>query len=160
MGSFPTGVVIVTTVDSSAAPKGLTTQSFISVSSEPPLLLVSVDKTSRTLPVLRSTKAFVVNFLAAGREGLSARFASKDEDKFAGVAWQPSPAAKGSPILLADSVAYAACLVSREIEAGDHWLFLAGVEECAVLAGAPLLYYRRTYAAWPEVVGGGRLGGS
>ena len=150
MGSFPTGIVIVTTLDASGDARGLTTQSFISVSIEPPLLLVSLDKSSRTLRALRATGAFVVNFLAAERGDLATRFASKDDDKFAGVAWRASAAAKGAPILVDDSVAYAECLVSQAIDAGDHTLVLASVEAGAVLSGAPLMYYRRTYAAWPE----------
>jgi flavin reductase (DIM6/NTAB) family NADH-FMN oxidoreductase RutF len=149
MGAFPTGVVIVTTVDAAGAPKGLTTQSFISVSTEPPLLLVSLDRSSRTLGVVRATNAFVVNFLAADRADLATRFASKGEDKFADVRWRPSASAMGSPILFDDSVAYAECLVSRTIEVGDHWLVIGSVEGGAVLSGTPLLYYRRTYAAWP-----------
>ncbi len=150
MGAFPTGVIIVTTVDPDGAPKGLTTQSFLSVSTDPPLLVVSLDKTSRTLRALLATRAFAVNFLASGRGDLATRFATKSDDKFSGVAWQPASAAKGSPILAADSVAYAECLVDRTIEAGDHMLVLASVEGGAVLSGTPLMYYRRTYAAWPE----------
>ena len=150
MGAFPTGVVIVTTVDPDGAPKGLTSQSFISVSTDPPLLLVSLDKTSRTLRALLATKAFVVNFLAAGRGDVATRFASKGDDKFAGIVWRPSTAAKGSPILADDSVAYAECLVDRTIDAGDHVLIIGSVDDGAVLSGTPLMYYRRTYAAWPE----------
>ena len=150
MGSFPTGIVIVTTIDDTGAPKGLTTQSFISVSTDPPLLLVSLDRSSRTLRALLSTGTFVVNFLAADRGDLATRFASKDDDKFASVTWRPAAAAKGAPILADDSVAYAECVLTRVIEAGDHSLLLASVEAGAVLSGAPLMYYRRTYAAWPE----------
>ena len=150
MGAFPTGIVIVTTLDGSGAPKGLTTQSFISVSTDPPLLLVSLDKASRTLRAVLGSGAFVVTFLAADRGDLATRFASKDDDKFTGVAWRPAAAARGAPILEADSVGYAECVLSRAIDAGDHSLLLASVEAGAVLPGAPLMYYRRTYAAWPE----------
>ena len=99
MGAFPTGVIIVTTVDPDGAPKGLTTQSFLSVSTDPPLLVVSLDKTSRTLRALLATRAFAVNFLASGRGDLATRFATKSDDKFSGVEWQPASAANGSPIL-------------------------------------------------------------
>ena len=75
MGSFPTGIVIVTTLDEAGAAKGLTTQSFISVSTAPPLLLVSLDRTSRTLKALLASGAFVVNFLAADRGDLDLRIA-------------------------------------------------------------------------------------
>lgn len=150
MGAFPTGVIVVATVGPGGEPKGLTTQSFISVSIDPPLLLISLDRTSRTLRALLERKAFTVNFLAAGRGELATRFASKDDDKFSGVAWRPSIVATGSPILADDSVAYAECLSERTIDAGDHILVIGSVVAGAVLPGAPLMYYRRTYAAWPQ----------
>ena len=147
-GSFPTGVTIVTTTDATGAPRGLTTQSFIGLSQEPPLMLVSVDKTSRTLTALRSASAFVVNFLKVGAEDVATRFASKLDDKFAGVAWRP--AANGAPVLHEAAVAYAECAIHNTIEAGDHVVFIGLVDGGAVLGGVPLLYYRRTYAGWPE----------
>lgn len=149
MSAFASGVAVVTAAGN-GAPNGLTTRSFVSVSADPPLLLVSIDRTSRTLPAIRKSGAFVVNFLAAGREALSARFASKAEDKFEGVPWLPSTIANGAPILAEDAIAYAECLVSQEIQAGDHWLILASVEGGRILSGRPLLYYRRSYADWPD----------
>jgi flavin reductase (DIM6/NTAB) family NADH-FMN oxidoreductase RutF len=147
-GSFPTGVLIVATLDESKAPKGLLTQAYIGLSTDPPLMLISIDRTSRTLPALQKRRAFVINFLREGAEDLAALFASKAEDKFRGVHWQPSPEAEGSPILRDASVAYAACRVTEMREAGDHWIFIGSVEAGEVLGGTPLMYYRRTYAAW------------
>ena len=149
-GSFPTGVTIVTTLDGAGAPRGLTTQSFVGLSTEPPLLIVAIDKSSRTLPFLREHRAFVVNFLKVGGEQVATRFASKADDKFAGVPWRPAPAAKGAPILHECAIAYAECIMTREVEAGDHWILIASVEGGDVLGGTPLLYYKRTYASWPE----------
>ena len=148
-GSFPTGVVIVATRGRDGAPKGLTSQTYLGVSTEPPLMLVSLDKTSRTLVALRESEAFVINFLRAGSEALATVFASKSDNKFAGVRWDASTQARGAPILREASVAYAACLVTQAIEAGDHWLFIASVEAGDVFGGTPLMYYRRAYAAWP-----------
>ena len=65
-GSFPTGVTIVTTRSSDGAPRGLTTQSFVGLSTEPPLMLVAIDKSSRTLVILKSARSFVINFLKQG----------------------------------------------------------------------------------------------
>ena len=113
-----------------------------------PLMLISIDRTSRTLPALQKRRAFVINFLREGAEDLATLFASKSDDKFRGVRWQPSPEADGSPILREVSVAYAACRVTESREAGDHWIFIASVEAGEVLGGTPLMYYRRTYAAW------------
>jgi flavin reductase (DIM6/NTAB) family NADH-FMN oxidoreductase RutF len=149
-GSFPTGVLVVATLDEKGEPKGLLTQAFIGVSTDPPLMLVSIDKTSRTLPALQSRRAFVINFLREGSEEVATLFASKSDEKFRGIRWEPAPEADGSPILRDISVAYAACRVTETIEAGDHWLFIASVEGGALLGGIPLMYYRRNYAAWPE----------
>src|SRR3977135_4659871 len=70
MGAFPTGVGIVTTLDEHNQPRGLTSNALCSVSADPPLLLVCVDKNSNTLPALRHSQKLVVNYLSAGRGGL------------------------------------------------------------------------------------------
>ncbi|HEV2249170.1 MAG TPA: flavin reductase family protein [Candidatus Limnocylindria bacterium] len=149
-GSFPSGVSVVTTVDDTGAPRGLTTQAFISLSTEPPLVLVSLDRSSRTLAALRACKRFAVNVLKAGSEDLSTRFATKAEDKFAGVRWAPSAVLSGVPILTDSVTAFMECTVVQVIEQGDHVMLVGSVEGGQVLGGTPLLYYRRTYAAWPE----------
>jgi len=149
--SFPTGVAIVTARDADGTPKGLTTQSFVGLSVEPPLMLVTVARTSRTLSALLAARAFVVNFMKAGAEDVAARFATKDEDKFAGIRWEPSANAGGAAILREAAHAYAECVLKDAIEAGDHWILVGQVEGGEVLDGQPLLYFRRRYAAWPPV---------
>ena len=149
--SFPTGVAIVTARDADGTPKGLTTQSFIGLSIEPPLMLVSIARTSRTLSALLAARAFVINFVRAGAEDVAARFAGKGEDKFAGIRWEPSAKAAGAAILRDAAHAYAECTLKDAIEAGDHWILVGQVEGGEVLDGDPLLYYRRRYAAWPPI---------
>jgi len=149
-GAFPSGIAIVTTVDESGSPRGLTTQAFIGLSTEPPLVLVSLDRTSRTLASLRRCGRFVVNFLKAGSDELSTRFATKADDKFEGVRWIPSSVVPGVPILVDVASAFMECTVAEVIERGDHVMFIGSVEGGRVIGGPPLLYYRRTYAAWPE----------
>ena len=149
MSAFPSGVAVVTAVGRDGRPKGLTTRSFVSVAAGPPTILVSIDRTSRTLVAIRESRSLVVNFLVGGREVLSDLFASKAEDKFARVSWEPSKISGGAPILAEDSVAWAECVVTGSVEAGDHHLILATVEGGRFLGGRPLLYYRRTYAEWP-----------
>jgi flavin reductase (DIM6/NTAB) family NADH-FMN oxidoreductase RutF len=148
MGAFPTGVGIVTTLDQDQQPKGLTSNALCSVSAEPPLLLVCVDKNSNTLPALRHTKKFVVNYLSAGRGDLSNLFASKEPDKFNGISWRP--ANNGMPWLHADSIAYAECNVAQELDAGDHIIFLGEVVggQPPAPGTKPLMYFRRTYGTW------------
>ncbi|HET7699273.1 MAG TPA: flavin reductase family protein [Candidatus Limnocylindria bacterium] len=149
-GAFPTGVTIISTRDADGAPRGLTTQAFIGLSTDPPLVLVAIDRSSRTLVAVRASGVFVVNFLRAEAEAVATRFATKADDKFSGVAWRPSAVAAGAPILHEASAAYAECIVQQELEAGDHFVFVARVEGGEVLEGPPLMYYRRTYAAWPQ----------
>jgi flavin reductase (DIM6/NTAB) family NADH-FMN oxidoreductase RutF len=150
LGSFPTGVTIVTTVGSDGAPRGLTCNAMCSVSADPPLLLFCIGKKAGSVAAFLETKAFVVNFLAAGRGDLSTRFASPSDDKFAGTRWDPSPLAGGSPILSDDNVAHAECTLSQIVEAGDHYVVIGLVVGGAASGGNPLMYLRRTYAAWPD----------
>jgi flavin reductase (DIM6/NTAB) family NADH-FMN oxidoreductase RutF len=149
-GSFPTGVVIVATLDEHGEPKGLTTQAYMGLSTEPPLMLVAIDGTSRTLPALQKRRAFVLNFLKEGADDIATLFASKSDEKFKNVKWEPAEEAGGAPILRDASVAYAACLATEIHEAGDHILFVASVEGGEALGGTPLMYYKRAYAGWPE----------
>ena len=148
MASYPAGVAIVTTLDMDGTPRGLTTTAVSSVSAEPPLLLVCVDLTSRTLPALRDGGRFVVNFLREGRSELARLFASKADDKFEQVEWRPS--ASGMPVLVADALAWAECATVNEIEPGDHVILLGQVEDGtgAVDEDAPLMYYRRSWGVW------------
>ncbi|MGH2451177.1 MAG: flavin reductase family protein [Candidatus Limnocylindria bacterium] len=151
--SFPTGVTVVTAVGEDGAPRGLASNAFASVSASPPLILVCVDKGSRTLAAIQRTGAFVVNFLGADAEAVARKFASKDTDKFAGLAWRPSARARGAPILAERTVAFAECVVEQAIEAGDHWIFVGRVEDGAVNDGRPLLYFKRSYGTPPPDLG-------
>ena len=148
MASFPSGVAIVTTLDEAGLPRGLTTTAVCSVSANPPTILICVDLGSRTLAALRAGGRFVVNFMGEGRSELCLLFASKAEDKFAGVEWRPS--ATGMPILEADALAWAECVTVHEIEPGDHVVLLGQVEvgESAADEDAPLMYYRRSWGVW------------
>lgn len=149
MGAFPSGVTIVTALDPDGSPRGLTSNATCSVSAEPALLLVCVDKRSQTLGALRHSAGFVVNYLAAGRGDLANRFASKEPDKFRDVAYRPS--AGGLPILHGDIIAYAECRTEREVDAGDHTILIGRVVagEPPEPGSAPLMYFRRGYATWP-----------
>lgn len=149
-GSFPTGVVIVTTLDREGAPKGLLCQAYIGLSVEPPLMLIAIDKSSRTLAAVQHHRALVINFLNEHAADVARLFASKSDEKFRDVRWTASSVARGAPILSDLSIAFAECRVTEMIEAGDHWIFIASVDGGAVIGGTPLIYWRRTYAAWPE----------
>ena len=126
MSAFPSGVTIVTTVDELGRPRGLTCTSVCSLSAEPPLVLVCVDRRSHTLAALRHAGRFVVNYLLAGRGDLSNRFATTEPDKFEDVSWRPT--ARGLPWLFADSLASAECAIVQEVPGGDHVILIGRVE--------------------------------
>jgi flavin-dependent trigonelline monooxygenase, reductase component len=148
LGSLASGVTIVT-ASSESGPKGLTTTAVCSVSATPPLLLVCADTQSRTLSAIQRAGAFVINVLAAGREDLARLFASKATDKFATLTWQPSAKANGAPILTADIIACAECVLVQTITAGDHLILIGSVEGGTIVDGLPLVHFRRGYAEWP-----------
>jgi 3-hydroxy-9,10-secoandrosta-1,3,5(10)-triene-9,17-dione monooxygenase reductase component len=85
LGSFATGVTIVTTHDGRGNDIGLTANSFNSVSLDPPMVLWSLAKSSGSLDVFNSAPEFAVHILASDQEALSNRFASKGHEKFAGL---------------------------------------------------------------------------
>jgi flavin reductase (DIM6/NTAB) family NADH-FMN oxidoreductase RutF len=147
MGHFATGVTVVTTFDGDL-PKGVTVNALSSVSLEPPLVLVALDRTRRIVPALRAAGRFAVSILSEEQQALSECFAGAavvpDREAFCGAAWHPGTT--GLP-LIDGAVATLECTTSDVVTAGDHDLFigrvvsLAGEEHHAM----PLLYYRRRY---------------
>jgi flavin reductase (DIM6/NTAB) family NADH-FMN oxidoreductase RutF len=150
MSAFPTGVAIVTTLEPDGTPRGLTTNAVTSVSAEPPILLVCVDRCSRTLPALLHTKRFVVNFMRDDCAELCALFASKADDKFSQIAWTPG---KGEvPVLHEGAVAHAECSTLDELEVGDHVVVTGLVEAGSPPdpSDVPIVYFRREYSSAPS----------
>lgn len=145
MAHFPSGVVIVTAFAEDGTPRGLTVNAFCAVSLEPPLALVCIDRLSNTLPAVRHSHGFTANILAAGRESLARRMATKAAQKFEGLHWIRSSSG-GGPLLEQDVAAYAICTTREMIEAGDHWIVIGDVVGGAHIDGVvPLVYGRRDY---------------
>jgi flavin reductase (NADH) len=149
MGTLPSGVAVVTTLDRDGKPQGLTVSAVCSVSAEPPMLLISIDQRSRTLPCLLASGRFAVNFLRGDRAEVSRRFSSPALDRFDGIEWQAG--GTGVPILFADSLSFAECRTVQEVEAGDHVILIAAVEGGSPPPpeSRPLTYFRRRYSPWP-----------
>jgi flavin reductase (DIM6/NTAB) family NADH-FMN oxidoreductase RutF len=151
MSAFPTGVAIVTTVDADGTPRGLTTNSVTSISAEPPIVLVSVARDSRTLPALLASKRFVVNFMRHDCADVCRLFASRADDKFEQIAWTPGEG--GVPILHEGAVAHAECTVIEELEIGDH-IVLTGLVVAGVAPDpedVPIVYFRKAFSAAPSI---------
>jgi len=146
MATFPSGVVVLTAFGQDSLPRGLTVSAFCAVSLEPPLALACIDKTSNTLPSLQHAGGFTANILAAGREQLARRMATKLSDKFDGIKWRRPESAHGGPILEEDAAAFAVCTLKETIEAGDHWILIGNVIEGDHDATrSPMIFSRRGY---------------
>src|SRR5579859_6389640 len=126
MGHFATGVTIITTFNKDGQMHGLTANAFTSVSLEPPLLLISVDKKAESYPAFEESKVFTVNILADEQEALSRKFAVSGGNKFEGVGFHTG--ANGVPIL-EGTLAYIECKLYASYEGGDHTLYLGEIEQ-------------------------------
>jgi 3-hydroxy-9,10-secoandrosta-1,3,5(10)-triene-9,17-dione monooxygenase reductase component len=142
LGHFASGVTVVT-ADTEDGPIGFTCQSFSSLSLDPPLIAFAPARTSQTWPRLRDMGRFCVNVLAEGQDAVSQNFARSGGDKFAGVAWTPSP--HGSPVL-DDVVAWIDGELWAEYDGGDHTIVVARVLDLgAHPERRPLLFHRGSY---------------
>lgn len=144
MGHFATGVTIITTLSKSGQLHGLTANAFTSVSLEPPLLLISVDKKAESYPAFEESKVFTVNILADDQEALSRKFAVSGGNKFEGVAYRIG--ANGAPIL-EGALTYIECTLYAAYEGGDHSLYLGEIQQAETREGKPLLFFRGGYRA-------------
>jgi len=160
LGHFVTGVTVVTALDGDR-PFGITVNALSSVSLEPPLVMVALDRRRFLTPIVRAAGRYAVNILSEDQQALSDCFAGADvtpgRDRFCGASWHPG--SMGLP-LLDGAIATLECNVVETFSAGDHDLFIGRVETLANAADhpMPLLYYRRRYlriehAATAEVEG-------
>ena len=139
LAMFATGVTIVTARTTEGALVGLTANSFNSVSLEPPLVLWSLARAAASLPAFSAGSHYAINLLAADQQNLARRFATKDVDRFADVAFEDG--AGGAPLLAGAAATFECFNRSRYFE-GDHVIFVGEVERCSHRAGvSPLLFH-------------------
>jgi flavin reductase (DIM6/NTAB) family NADH-FMN oxidoreductase RutF len=142
-GAFATGVSVITTGQGGNY-HAITVNSLTSVSLDPTLLLVCLDRNSRALSVVEESGVFNINILSDGQEEVSRRFASKQQDH--GMDASYDLGVTGAP-LIPGCLAYMHCRVGQTFEAGDHKIILATVEHAEMgTDAAPLLYFRGKYA--------------
>ena len=143
LGMFATGVTIVTVRSADGGLVGLTANSFNSVSLDPPLVLWSLAQRAGSMPVFTRGSHYAINILAADQKELAQRFAMRDIDRFAGVAWREG--AGGAPVL-DGAVASFECANRSRYEEGDHVIFVGEVERCTSRPGAqPLIFHGGRY---------------
>lgn len=143
LGSFATGITVVTVCGPKGEKVGLTVNSFNSVSLEPPLVLWSLALSSPNLDLVSRATHYTVNVLAADQEAISQRFASKINDKFADL--DCTTGLSGAP-LLPGCCAWFECRTVARYPGGDHIILLGEVERFQVAnERKPLLYFRAAY---------------
>jgi len=143
LGAFVTGVTVVTTFDNQGRPRGLTANSFTSVSLNPALILVCIGEAAASHSVFTACRRFAVNILTERQQIVSALFASQSPDKFKRVEWTKS--AGGSP-LLDGSLAWIDCRLHTRMPFGDHAILVGEVTGYSAGAGGrPLGYFRGGY---------------
>jgi len=142
LGTYATGVTIITAAGEDAKPYGITCNSFASVSLNPPLVLWSLVLYSSSLSAFQNASHFAVNVLGVSQQALANKFAKSSDDKFAGVEWTQG---LGNAPLIAGSVANFQCRAVNRYYGGDHVIFLGAVEAYSYNTNEPLLFARGGY---------------
>ena len=142
LGSYATGVTVITAATPDGKQAGLTCNSFASVSINPPLVLWSLVIYSPSMSIFQNASHFAVNVLGASQQALAMQFATRAEDKFAGLSWEPG---LGNAPVLADAVATFQCRSADRYYGGDHVIFLGAVEAYAYNRAEPLLFARGNF---------------
>jgi flavin reductase (DIM6/NTAB) family NADH-FMN oxidoreductase RutF len=143
LGTFATGVTIVTARAANGQAIGLTANSFNSVSLAPPLVLWSLAHAAASMAVFATGSHYAINILAADQKALAERFALRGADRWKGVTFDAG--AGGAPLLHGAAATFE-CFNRSRYEEGDHVIFVGEVERCNHRPGAsPLLFHGGRY---------------
>ena len=145
LGTFVTGVTVATTLDGEGRPRGLTANSFTSVSLDPPLVLVCVGSQAASHSAFHGCQRFAVNVLSEQQQEASMLFASQAPDKFERASWRPGIG--GLPILHG-ALGWFDCRTRDRIVAGDHTIIVGEVEAFGHGPQRPLGFFRGGYVAF------------
>ena len=143
LGRFATGVTVLTSRAPDGEPIGMTANSLASVSLQPPLVLVAVEKGHDMHGAMEAGTHFVFNILSSDQEALSRRFAASEPDRFRGVSYREN---QHGIAILEGVVAHIECEKQAAVPGGDHTIFIGVVVGGDVTDKRPLLYYRGGYA--------------
>ena len=142
LGRFASGVTVVTTKDSDGRLHGITVSAFCSVSLEPPLILVCIEKNTGSHHAFEQSSSFVVNLLREDQQYISDRFASYLSDKFAETKYHLG--IDDLPVL-EDVLANLECRLVNSHASGDHTIFVGQIERATVNDSKPLIYWHSNY---------------
>ncbi|MER5349379.1 flavin reductase family protein [Kitasatospora sp. NPDC002551] len=137
-GAYPTGVVAISALRGDE-PVGFAASSFVSISLEPPMVAVSVARTSTTWPRLAEAPVVGLSVLSHGQGALCRRLASRGADRFEGVAWSATP---GGAVLIEDAALWLTARVGATYDGGDHEIVLLELLSAELFAGVePLVFH-------------------
>jgi len=146
MRVFPQGVVVVTAGPEGREPRGVTVSSFMSVSLDPPLVVICIMQQAKAHGAIEEAGSFAINILAEDQGALSDHFATPNlssEEQFATVAHEKRP---GHAPIIGSCLGYLDCTVVNKVAQGDHTLFVGEVQSGKVLTESrPLVFYSRRY---------------
>ncbi|WP_432023201.1 flavin reductase family protein [Streptomyces parvus] len=147
MASLAAPVTVVTCYDATGTPRGLTASAVSSLSLDPPLILVCLDRNSRTHDVLVSADAFALHLLGPENEALAKRFAGPTDQRFENVPLSSGPTSHHAP-QLADCALRLTCTRYEVIEAGDHSILVGRVtaSDCLGSPAGGLVWHHRGFA--------------
>lgn len=142
LGQYPTGVTVITAQNGEQT-VGMAVNSFAAVSLDPPLVLWSIRRESKSAQDFLEASHFAVNILAANQVEVSQRFGAGDPERFQRTPW--ALGVSGAP-LLSDAIAHLECKRTVVHEGGDHLILVGQVERYARFDGEPLLFSQGQYA--------------
>lgn len=145
LGAFLTGVTVVTAVDEAGRPRGMTANSFTSVSLDPPLVLVCVDRSAASCAAFCAAPGYAVHILGEHQRELAVKFASKDPDKFADL--DERIGVGGAPIL-PGVLGWLDCVTEQVVDAGDHVILIGRVVEFGHRDDRPLGYHQGKFVTF------------
>jgi flavin reductase (DIM6/NTAB) family NADH-FMN oxidoreductase RutF len=146
MGHFATGVTVITTKDKNGGHNGLTANAFMSLSLNPPLILISVDKGATCYACFELDNGFTVNFLSEDQEEISRRFATKGIDKFAGLKWKEG---NNGAAIIDGVLGHVECRITQCYDGGDHTIVLGEILNLNATGERPLLFFKGKYQKLP-----------
>jgi len=150
MSRFAATVTVVT-AKSDAGPIGLTVSAFVSVSADPPIVLVCLDKATNSLQAMLNAEGFTVNVMPEGTEDVAMMFATVGTDRFVETAWSEAATLAAGPVLDV-ALAHLECDVIDRVEVGDHWVIYGEVAAAVVSdrAVTPLVWFDRHFVRVDE----------
>lgn len=146
MSRYASGVTVVAAMDEQGMPWGLTASAVSSVSLNPPLVLLCIDKKANTYEPVTKARFFAINVLNRRQDELALLFATRGADKFAGIPFETG--VTGAPLLPDVSIAMIECRMFAQYDGGDHTIVVGEVVAASVSEGQPLLFYDRKFGTF------------